>query len=523
MKNPYVWNAIDPDMCYGRDTLLHDLTSGLVGCPRYSFGLAGGRRMGKTTVLRRVQRDLLARTDEWNAGQLLVIPIYVDGLALPRPLTENDIWELLLRQLPPSLLGTSHTLEKPDFEVFKRTLLTAFRDIEEQPRVVIMFDEIEHILACDPDRAFFSHCRALLSNTPDLSDCITAVFAGARELDELRRDVGSPLKDILEWRNLHALTYEDACRLMQEPIGRRWDCEFLARTYRETGGHPMLLQYVMQHVCKLWSDAYDSDSMVQLIEQATEKFARERQWQFTQWWARYCSRNARRVYARIFDSRGNLELQVIVNEFGLDEANDAVELLQHVGLVEKRDDGLSFCCIGDMFRKWYARYGVLDDAPRRDSLHDSELYARLVEIRKELGDKYLSAWRIYQAEMPNYSGAVGELRDTLTLLLEIVAPMKRVQSEAGFRLEQGQERPTRRQRVRYAARVHSGEHVKEIASDYDLVEQLSTVVTRSYGRASGQTHTTATREQAYRALKQWESIFAQLIPSSENMAIGARE
>ena len=112
MKNPYVWNAIDPDMCYGRDTLLHDLTSGLVGCPRYSFGLAGGRRMGKTTVLRRVQRDLLARTDEWKAGQLLVIPIYVDGLALPRPLTENDIWELLLRQLPPSR-GTRRAASAP--------------------------------------------------------------------------------------------------------------------------------------------------------------------------------------------------------------------------------------------------------------------------------------------------------------------------------------------------------------------------------------------------------------------------
>ena len=122
--------------------------------------------------------------------------------------------------------------------------------------------------------------------------------------------------------------------------------------------------------------------------------------------------------------------------------------------------------------------------------------------------------------MPNYSGAVGELRNILTLLLDIVAPIEHVQSETGFHLEQGQKRPTRRQRVRYAARVHSGEGVKEIASDYDLVEtlseQLSMVVTRSYGRASGQTHTTATREQAYRALKQWESIFAQLIPFSEN-------
>ena len=63
------------------------------------------------------------------------------------------------------------------------------------------------------------------------------------------------------------------------------------------------------------------------------------------------------------------------------------------------------------------------------------------------------------------------------------------------------------------ARGYNREHAKEITGDFDLVEQLSEVVTSSYGRASGQVHTTATREQAYRALKQWESIFAQLVPA----------
>lgn len=513
MTNPYVWNAVDPDLCYGRDTLLHDLRSGLAESPRYSFGLAGGRRIGKTTLLRRVQRDLQSRLEEWREGGLLVILIYVDGLTLPRPLAERDLWELLFRELESVFPDSSHRLPHPDFDGFKSAVLSLFRDLEEQPRVVVMFDEVEPVIVCDWANAFLSHWRALLSNTPGLSEYFTAVFAGARELDALRRDIGSPLKDILEWRSLRCLTYGDACRLMQEPIEQQWDRPFLECVHRETGGHPMLLQYVMQRVCQQWPDALTRRSPEQLVQEAVERFARERGWQFGEWWARYCSPLAQRVYARLYDDGGVVPLCSLVQQFGLEQANDAVEVLQHVGLVAEEEDGLAFSCSGDMFRRWYDRYGTLTNAP----VHDPEMYARLAEVEPDLAAKYLSAWRIFQAEMPNYSGAVGELRDLLTLLLHNIAPIECVQAEVGFQLVQGQSRPTRRQRVHYAARRrHSRDRSSEIASDVDLVETLSAriaqVAADVYGHTSGLTHTTATREQAYQALKQWESIFAQLLP-----------
>jgi hypothetical protein len=76
-----------------------------------------------------------------------------------------------------------------------------------------------------------------------------------------------------------------------------------------------------------------------------------------------------------------------------------------------------------------------------------------------------------------------------------------------------------RERVCYAARrLYDTERTKEIASDFDLLEtycdQLAQIVTGAYSGASGLTHTTATRERAYRALKQWESILAQLLPDT---------
>ena len=121
--------------------------------------------------------------------------------------------------------------------------------------------------------------------------------------------------------------------------------------------------------------------------------------------------------------------------------------------------------------------------------------------------------------MPNYSGAIGEIRDTFTLLLNEIAPEDQVISAANFRLEPGQRKPTRRQRVRYAARQrYSAGRAREIISDIGLLEttcdQLAQVATSAYRTASGMAHTAATRESTYRALKQWDSILAQLVPDT---------
>jgi len=466
--------------------------------------------MGKTTLLRRIELDLRASIGQWRAGGLLVIPIYVDGLALPRPLTISDVWAYLLRELqhdlPDLQLRGDSSL---DFRTFSEILKPVLSNLPERPRVIVMFDEIEPILVHDWSDAFLGQWRALLSNTPNFSEYFTAVFAGAQEMAALRRDVGSPLKDILEWRNLRALDYEDACQLMQKPIEWEWSVTFLRRAYDETGGHPMLLQYLMQHVCMAPPDAAE-----QALEQAVVRFARERAWQFGDWWGRNCTPSAQRIYARLPDDGSTLPLSTLTREFGLNEANDALEILQHVGLVAAEEDGFAFRYSGEMFRRWYRIYGTLAESPK----HDPELHARLAKVSTDLADKYLSAWRIYQADLPNYSGAVSEIRDTLTLLLEKIAPDDQVSAQPDFRIEAGQQKPTRRQRVRYVARQRYGsEQLREITSDFDLLEttcdQLAQLVTHAYGGASALTHTTSTREKAYRVLKQWDSILAQLLPN----------
>lgn len=343
--NPYVWNEVNPELCYGRDALLSEMLSFLPGNPRYSFGLAGGRRMGKSTILRRIEMEL-------KVGGLRVIPIYIDGLALPRPLTAPQVWGLILheirRALPEVSIEVNHS---PDFATFKELLQPVLSNLSEYRRVIILFDEIEPITTYDWSPGFWAHWRALLSNTPGLQEHFTVVFAGARELANLRHDIGSPLADILQWRNLHCLESEDAYDLMQQPIERAWSTPFLDLVYQETGGHPFLLQYIMQYVC---NSSNDTDELArQAVERAVNKFNQERSWQFGEWWRRYCTDMAQHVYHRLPDDGTTLPLRELTREFGSTEANEALEILQHVGLVAGQDEGYAFRYAGEMFRRWY--------------------------------------------------------------------------------------------------------------------------------------------------------------------------
>lgn len=514
MNNPFSWNNINPALCYGRDALLSDLLTGLVGSPRHSFGIAGGRRMGKTTVLRRIYHDLWTGMAQWRAGGLLIIPLYIDGLILPRPLRAADVWGCVAQELQASLSDVPFPQSGSlDFTTFKATIQPILVGLAERPRVIVMFDEIEPILVCDWADSFLGQWRALLSNTPNLSEYFTAVFAGAREMATLQHDITSPLADILEWRSLRVLEFEDACALMQEPLQLPWTEPLLQRVYQETGGHPMLLQYIMQHVC-----SGSPEQAEQLVDQAVSRFIRDHKRQFNQWWNKYCTPTAQRIYARIPDDGSPFPLYQLAQEFGVSEAHDALEVLQHVGLVVGNEDELTFRYSGHMFRQWYRIYGQLGVV----SAHDAEIYTRLLNLSSDVAGKYLSAWKIYQTELPNYSGAVSEMRDTLTLVLNELAPKDQVAAEPGFQLEPDTKEPTRRQRVRHIVRQrYSKERTKEIVSDYGLletemdnidIEHIARMTTSAYRTASGLTHTTALREQAYRALKQFDHILAQLLP-----------
>ena len=247
------------------------------------------------------------------------------------------------------------------------------------------------------------------------------------------------------------------------------------------------------------------------ISRAILDFEKQRAWQFADWWEKYCDTSSQMIYVSLPTDHSFKKVAVYVDEMGGYEASKAIEILQHVGVAELSSDGSQVRRRCRMFSRWATQYA------RRVATksYDAGIAALLEALKPAFREKYISAWAIYDKDMPNYSGSVGEMRDLVTLVLHLVAPDCLIQAEPNFKFERDQNKPTRRQRVMFLFGVANREQGKSVASEDELLEthalQVAGVVSKSYANASALTHTTASRPLAYLAIKQAESILAQLI------------
>lgn len=508
MANPYLWNQINIDLVYGRGSLIDEMLTALPSPNGNSFGVTAARRMGKTTVLRLIERDILNGTQIYSDSGTIIALVYIDGLTLPRPLTAQFIWGHIYKELNSKLGHQSVFYTQPmEFSDFVKSCSELFEKSEKLPRAIILFDEIEHIIVHQEwAGAFFANWRALLSNFPGISGHICAAFSGAREMSNLQHDIGSPLMDVLEWRSLRNLDLTDTRRLMTEASNLIFSDELIELTFDETGGHPMILQYIMQKYFNHSTAGTECS-----IQNCVLDFESKRAWQFSEWWNKYCDANSQLVYSSLPEDHSYKNVASIAAELGGYEASKALEILQHVGIAELSADHSQAKRRCRMFTRWAVKYSVNASS----IAFDSQLATLLEKKNSALREKYVSSWAIYNQTMPNYSGAVSEMRDLVTQVLHLVAPDDLVVSQPNFKFEKDLTTPTRRQRVMYLFGVTAREQGKAVASEDELLEinatQLSAVLTKSYANASALTHTTASRPLAYTAMKQAESIVAQLL------------
>lgn len=508
MSNPYRWNQINLNLIYGRGPLIDEMLKALPSANGNSFGITAARRMGKTTVLRSIEKDLLSGQDNYSDTGTTIATIYIDGLTLPRPLTAQFLWGRIHYTLNAKFAPNSNVSESPmEFSDFLEKCNRLFENSEKVPRAIVLFDEIEHIVVNEEwAGAFFANWRALLSNFPNISGNICAVFSGAREMANLQHDIGSPLMDVLEWRSLRNLDLTDTQRLMTEASGLNIEEDVIAFAWDETGGHPMILQYVMQ---KFLNQAENSSE--NSIPNSILDFESTRGWQFGEWWSKYCDATSQLVYLSLPENHSYKKVAAFASELGGYEASKALEILQHVGIAELSADYSQARRRCRMFTRWANKYAgnVVSIA------FDSGLATILENLDVALREKYVSAWAIYNQDMPNYSGAVSEMRDLVTQVLHLVSPDTEVKKQPNFKFENGLTNPTRRQRVMYLFGMGNKEQGKAVASEDELLEthatQLASVLAKSYANASALTHTTASRPLAFTALKQAESIVAQLM------------
>src|SRR5690349_8007034 len=97
MENPYSPWRVDLSLFYGRNELADMLISDLAAAR--SCAIIGGRRIGKTTLLRFLERHFLRKIENPTEKGYLIIPVYMDMLAFNMVQGPLPIYKTILQEV----------------------------------------------------------------------------------------------------------------------------------------------------------------------------------------------------------------------------------------------------------------------------------------------------------------------------------------------------------------------------------------------------------------------------------------
>jgi hypothetical protein len=228
--SPFVVRGVTPErVFFGREeeeaTLLSTLSTN-------SVALLGGRRIGKTSLLRHSSKRLEVANFKPHFGDCQVVRTWADfGLMASRN------WNVEL----PTDFKPKHLLD----------LVNKLKDTEGRSTVILL-DEIDQLLDWDKahtdddqvPEAFFRACRAISQD-----GAAQFVFSGERTIANRLWDASSPHWNFCRPLMLRQLNTSEAASLMADPLealGVRIDerDDFLKACWACTDGHPELLQLI---------------------------------------------------------------------------------------------------------------------------------------------------------------------------------------------------------------------------------------------------------------------------------------
>lgn len=385
--NPYSVSrpVTDPAMFFGYQPEL-DYVVSKVTDPRNprSFAVMGGRYIGKTSLLRQVERRLKAFQLEQSTSNYLVIPLFLDMLQLGDA-TPGDFLgkagHLLNRYLSKtSLLFTVSTQIKTLLEAVKSDAepLDAFTDaltefVEAahpyQVRIVFLIDDLWRVKHQEKNEPLTPIIRALAID-PALDQVVVSVITGSyHEIDPNTNQPGSPLDAILKQINLHVFDEEQSLALINKPTQGEIPAEVAHEIFLETGGHPFLLQALMSELCEY-------ENLTQLttedIQQATSHFLKERR-DFERWGEKLseADRKVYEVFCRQEQASPDDLHRMMLNIPSVGGRNiilskpmilDSLRILQTMGLIrevgESDQDGFY-----ELAGQWHARWFLQMNRP----------------------------------------------------------------------------------------------------------------------------------------------------------------
>ncbi len=259
---PYMPTAglVAPEMFYGRRVERDDITA-----PRGTCFIFGGRQLGKTALLRDVER-----TEHKPAqGQIVLwIDLNDKGMRQGGRRPVDEIWLLIADELA-KVSDISVSREGgEDVDAFEERVKAAIDDwlrprgnrmgVFEQRRILLLLDEADFFLEADTkareDRPAFKHTTSLKGLMERTDRRFKVVFAGLHNVQRTTTLENHPLAHYGDPRCIGPLSPGDARDLIERPMvsmGYQFkDPDLVTRILSQTNYYPSLIQLYCNELLK---------------------------------------------------------------------------------------------------------------------------------------------------------------------------------------------------------------------------------------------------------------------------------
>ena len=248
---PFAAGNVPPEMFFGREqeaTSLMDLQG--------SCFIYGGRQLGKTALLRYVERKFENESDKHKA---IFLDLKTNGIPKPRSL--EALWPALGKCLrEKGVISKQRRSNAPD------RLLTRIKEwIDAQPdrRVLLLLDESDDFLAIDADQNF-GYVLQLKRLMDDTNRRFKLVLAGLHNVQRFSAIPNQPLAHMGPPISIGPLTPPTAQDLIEKPLrtlGYRFDDRSLVETILfQMNSYPNLIQLFCNELLRyLWKTPFPAN------------------------------------------------------------------------------------------------------------------------------------------------------------------------------------------------------------------------------------------------------------------------
>ncbi len=389
-NNPYITTKAieDSNLFFGRQSELEDIiNSRIKNTHPISTILIGGRKIGKTSLLKQIQYQLFQEPDYFGG---IIVPVYI-SLQNLSPLSINTFFEQIAGLVCQSLernrsisISLNRNLEGRPYEVFCKQVWEVLNRCSEcigSVRLVILIDELEELLKCNWKEDIFSNLRDLI-NTSNLKSYISLVLAGFRDFHESamveEKGIGSRLGNAAYWSKLSVLNKNDYRALISKPINVKIDKILVENIYNESGGHPFVTQYIMHNIIDKILKQKVIDITSDVVIDVREDFHNEIE-VFSSWLEKFIVID-RKVFFVLACSKEQVAISLIQkqlkNEYSPGEVKDSLDFLSYTGVVAHQEN--KYETAGNLFKDWFLDRYKPKEPPKNDTLKKGFNFTRFL-------------------------------------------------------------------------------------------------------------------------------------------------